>query len=219
MIIVGALAPIMLIGQTLAQTYSINKQAHAAANEYKEKATLARNEAAVERMKASQAADQGAREEKAIMDKLRLARGANAAAAGAAGLNYSGSLQDVDAASSEAAEEDLKTSLLNQRNKTWAYRTNELYKNINAARYDSAASNVKKQAKWQIASTIVGAAAQAYGAGMFGGGSESKTIFSGNSLDSSASVGANKFDWNTLSQDSVWGGDTMKKTKNGIYSW
>lgn len=139
------------------------QQANAQASMYRAQADAAERNAQLEGRKQEQIADQYANEAAKLRSRRRLIEGSQRAQTGAAGLNFGGSAFDILSSSNDAYLQDQMTLLSNQRNDNYNSRVAESNYEAQAANSRAAASNVKRAARWQGLSTILGTAASVYG--------------------------------------------------------
>lgn len=165
----GAIAPIVfgaqLIGNIAAKRAEYKSQQRA----YEAQAQVARQNAAIAERQRSQQADAYAQKQSQLNDRMRLARGQAAAAAGAGGFTATGSVNDILESSYDAYQKDSLNLLTQQRNDSWSQYVNQVNYLNQASAYDAAARNVRKQGHQKIFGTLLGAAATAYGNGWIGG--------------------------------------------------
>ena len=207
----GAAMPILMGIQTIGKLAGANADYHRTKDMLKAQQQAAEQNAAIEGIKASQVADNYAAKQKQADDQMRLVRGQIAAAAGASGLNNTGSATDALTATEEAYLEDSKNILRNQRNATWGYMVNQANYLNESKNYDAMIKQAKQQRNMSYFNTLIGAASQAYDMGMFGkGGSKS----GGNTLFRYGDV---KDDW-TYNGD-LKGGTNLFRVGNVKNSW
>lgn len=139
------------------------QQANAQASMYRAQAEAAEQNAKIENRKQEQIADNYAAQAEKLRSRRRLTEGSQRAQTGAAGLNFGGSAMDILSSSNEAYQQDQLTLLSNQRNDNYDSRVAESNYEAQAASSRAAASNVKRAARWQGLSTILGTAASVYG--------------------------------------------------------
>ena len=137
--------------------------ANAQAAVYRSQAAAAEQNARIENRKQEQIADNYAQQQRQLRSRQRLAAGQRTAAAGAAGLNYAGSVADIGRSSLENYRDDALTLLSNQRNDNYSSRVAESNYISQANAANAAAGNVKRAARMQGISTILGTAASVYG--------------------------------------------------------
>lgn len=117
----------------------------------------------IEGRKQEQLADNYAKEAKDLRNRQRLAQGTQRAEAGAAGIGFSGSQQDLLSSSLKAYGEDQQTLLTNQRNDNYNSRVTQT-NYINAANQKrSEADNVVESAKGQLIPTLLSTASSIVG--------------------------------------------------------
>lgn len=139
------------------------QQANAQAAMYRAQADAAEQNARIENRKQEQIADNYAAQADRLRSRRRLIEGSQRAQTGAAGLNFGGSAMDILSSSNDAYQQDQMTLLSNQRNDNYNSRVAESNYEAQAANSRAAASNVKRAARWQGLSTILGTAASVYG--------------------------------------------------------
>mgnify|MGYP001161764350 FL=1 len=139
------------------------QQANAQAAMYRAQADAAEQNARIENRKQEQIADNYAAQADKLRSRRRLIEGSQRAQTGAAGLNFGGSAMDILSSSNDAYLQDQMTLLSNQRNDNYNSRVAESNYEAQAANDRTAASNIKRAAKWQGLSTILGTAASVYG--------------------------------------------------------
>ncbi|WP_288619556.1 hypothetical protein [uncultured Mitsuokella sp.] len=130
---------------------------------YRAQAEAAEQNARIEGKKQEQIADNYAAQADKLRSRRRLIEGSQRAQTGAAGLNFGGSAMDILSSSNDAYLQDQMTLLSNQRNDNYNSRVAESNYEAQAANDRTAASNIKRAAKWQGLSTILGTAASVYG--------------------------------------------------------
>ena len=99
-----------------------------------------------------------------MRNRQRLAQGAQRAQAGAAGLGFGGSQQDILSSSLDAYRQDQATLLTNQRNDNYNSRVIQTNYINDANQKRAAADNVVSQAKGQLVPTLLSTAASIAGA-------------------------------------------------------
>ena len=201
----GAIGPILLGLQMVSNIASTRQEYKSQQRAYEAQAQAARQNAAIAERQRSQQADAYAQKQAQLNDRMRLARGQAAAAAGAGGFTAEGSVNDILESSYDAYQKDSMNLLSQQRNDSWSQYVNQVNYLNQANAYDTAARNVRKQGHQKIFGTLLGAAATAYGQGWIGGnGSE---------------AGAG----NTIGTGSTWVGNVprsvYKKTGQGYGVW
>ncbi len=139
------------------------QQANAQASMYRAQADAAERNAQLEGRKQEQIADQYANEAAKMRARRRLTEGAQRAQTGAAGLNFGGSAFDILSSSNDAYQQDQMMLLSNQRNENYDSRVAQSNYEAQAENDRTAASNIKRAAKWQGFSTLLGTAASVYG--------------------------------------------------------
>lgn len=130
---------------------------------YRAQADAAEQNARIEGKKQEQIADNYARQANQLRARQRLAEGAQRAETGAAGIGFTGSAMDILSSGLSAYQQDQEDSLWNQRNDNYNSRVAQTNYLTQAANARAAAGNVKRAAKWQGVSTILGTAASIYG--------------------------------------------------------
>lgn len=210
----GAIGPVLMGMQLISKINGIRNEYKSQQRAYEAQAETARQNAAIQERQRSQQADAYAQKQAQLNDKMRLVRGQAAAQAGASGLSMGGSVNDILDSSYDAYQKDSTNLLTNQRNDSWSTYVNQVNYLNQASSYDNAARQVRKQGHQQIFSTILGAAASAYGQGMFGGSSGTEAT----ATDGWTKTGVN-FAPNQFTYESVpgWGTGTysnMKKWNN-----
>lgn len=157
----------VMAGLTALGGYMQYKQQSAAADAqakaYQAQAQQAQQNANVEAKKQESIADSYAQETKRLRAQRAIAEGNQRANAGAAGLNFTGSQLDINAAGYDAYNQDQLNLLNNQRNDNYSSRVNQRNYTNQANSYLTAADNVKSQAKQAKIGTILGTAASIYG--------------------------------------------------------
>lgn len=155
--------------------------ANAQAASYRAQADAMEQNARVENKRQEQIADNYARQAQQLRQRQRIVAGQQRAQAGSAGLGMGGSALDLLSAGYDAYNQDQQTLLMNQRNDNYNSRVQETNFINQAAGLRSAAGNVKRNARAQGLSTILGTAASIYGLGDWGGTKSSnfKTITTG----------------------------------------
>ena len=205
----GAIGPV-LFGLQLASKISAQRREYKTQQRaYEKQADAARQNAAITARKNEQTADAYAQKQAQLNDRMRLARGQAAAQAGASGLTMDGSVIDILDSSYDEYTKDSLNLLRNQRNDTWSNYVNEVNYLNQASAYDNAAKLTRKQGHQKIFSTILGAAASAYGQGWLGG-SNSTT---GQSSWASGSMDVNPFQ-NSVYDLGIGGSNSLTINKN-----
>ena len=118
----------------------------------------------IEGRKQEHIADNYAKEARDLRNRQRLAQGAQRAQAGAAGLGFGGSQQDILSSSLDAYRQDQATLLTNQRNDNYNSRVVQTNYINDANQKRAAADNVVSQAKGQLVPTLLSTAASIAGA-------------------------------------------------------
>lgn len=160
-------------------------QAKQQAAAYRAQADADEQNAKIENRKQEQIADNYAQQQRQLRARQRLSEGQQRAAAGSAGLGFSGSQLDILSSSIDAYKQDSMNLLTNQRNDNYSSRVQETNYLNSASANRAAASNVKKNARLQGLSTILGTAASIYGAV---GSSSSGNTGTGNTTTAAAPV-------------------------------
>ena len=201
----GAIGPILLGLQMVSNIASTRQEYKSQQRAYEAQAQAARQNAAIVEAQRSQQADAYAQKQAQLNDRMRLARGQAAAAAGAGGFTAEGSVNDILESSYDAYQKDSLNLLSQQRNDSWSQYVNQVNYLNQANAYDTAARNVRKQGHQKIFSTLLGAAATAYGQGWIGG------------------KGSGTGGGNTIGTGSTWVGNVprsvYKKTGQGYGVW
>ena len=159
----GAIGPILLGLQMVSNIASTRQEYKAQQRAYEAQAQTARQNAAIAERQRSQQADAYAQKQAQLNDRMRLARGQAAAAAGAGGFTAEGSVNDILESSYDAYQKDSMNLLSQQRNDSWSQYVNQVNYLNQANAYDTAARNVRKQGHQKIFGTLLGTAAMAYG--------------------------------------------------------
>lgn len=203
----GAIGPILLGLQMVSNIASTRQEYKSQQRAYEAQAQAARQNAAIVERQRLQQADAYAQKQAQLNDRMRLARGQAAAAAGAGGFTAEGSVNDILESSYDAYQKDSMNLLSQQRNDSWSQYVNQVNYLNQANAYDTAARNVRKQGHQKIFGTLLGAAATAYGQGWIGG--------SGSGSEAGAG--------NTIGTGSTWVGNVprsvYKKTGQGYGVW
>ena len=165
----AALGPILLGTQMVSQIAGIRNEYKSQQRAYEAQEQAARQNAAIAEAQRSQQADAYAQKQAQLNDRMRLARGQAAAAAGAGGFTAEGRVNDILDSSYDAYQKDSLNLLSQQRNDSWSQYVNQVNYLNQANAYDTAARNVRKQGHQKIFGTLLGAAATAYGQGWIGG--------------------------------------------------
>lgn len=165
----AALGPILLGTQMVSKIAGIRQEYKSQQRAYEAQEQAARQNAAIVERQRSQQADAYAQKQAQLNDRMRLARGQAAAAAGAGGFTATGSVNDILDSSYDAYQKDSLNLLTQQRNDSWSQYVNQVNYLNQASAYDAAARNVRKQGHQKIFGTLLGAAATAYGNGWIGG--------------------------------------------------
>lgn len=146
------------------QYQQVGAQAEAQQSAYNAQAAADEQNAKVEGKKQEQIADNYADKAKQINARMRIARGAQAAAAGAGGVDMSsGSSLDILSGTYENYNADKMSLLSNQRNDNFNSRVTESNFINSASANRTAGKNVRAQAKASQFATILGTATSMYG--------------------------------------------------------
>ena len=140
------------------------QQADTKAKAMRAQAEADEQNARIEGRKQEQIADNYAKEARDLRNRQRLAQGAQRAQAGAAGLGFGGSQQDILSSSLDAYRQDQATLLTNQRNDNYNSRVVQTNYINDANQKRAAADNVVSQAKGQLVPTLLSTAASIAGA-------------------------------------------------------
>lgn len=140
------------------------QQANTQAKAMRAQAEADEQNARIEGRKQEQIADNYAKEARDLRNRQRLAQGAQRAQAGAAGLGFGGSQQDILSSSLDAYRQDQATLLTNQRNDNYNSRVIQTNYINDANQKRAAADNVVSQAKGQLVPTLLSTAASIAGA-------------------------------------------------------
>ena len=140
------------------------QQADTKAKAMRAQAEADEQNARIEGRKQEQIADNYAKEARDLRNRQRLAQGAQRAQAGAAGLGFGGSQQDILSSSLDAYRQDQATLLTNQRNDNYNSRVIQTNYINDANQKRAAADNVVSQAKGQLVPTLLSTAASIAGA-------------------------------------------------------
>lgn len=140
------------------------QQANTQAKAMRAQAEADEQNARIEGRKQEQIADNYAKEARDLRNRQRLAQGAQRAQAGAAGLGFGGSQQDILSSSLDAYRQDQATLLTNQRNDNYNSRVVQTNYINDANQKRAAADNVVSQAKGQLVPTLLSTAASIAGA-------------------------------------------------------
>lgn len=169
------------------------QQANTQAKAMRAQAEADEQNARIEGRKQEQIADNYAKEARDLRNRQRLAQGAQRAQAGAAGLGFGGSQQDILSSSLDAYRQDQATLLTNQRNDNYNSRVIQTNYINDANQKRAAADNVVSQAKGQLVPTLLSTAASIAGA-------QTPTA-SGSSGNTGGSIGNATMKWreNTVS--------------------
>ena len=141
----AALGPILLGAQMVSQIAGIRNEYKSQQRAYEAQEQAARQNAAIVERQRSQQADAYAQKQSQLNDRMRLARGQAAAAAGAGGFTAEGSVNDILESSYDAYQKDSLNLLTQQRNDSWSQYVNQVNYLNQASAYDAAALNVRKQ--------------------------------------------------------------------------
>lgn len=156
--------PVAIMGMQMAmQMASIRQQTKAQVAMYDQQAKIADYNAKLSERKAEQIADNYAKEQRQLNNKMRLVAGQNRAEAGASNLMMTGTPLQMLGAGIDAYNEDSTTLLQNQRNdvdtqgiQTWNYRNQ-------AAGARASAANAKQSGKMQMIGTLLSTASSISG--------------------------------------------------------
>ena len=140
------------------------QQADTKAKAMRAQAEADEQNARIEGRKQEQIADNYAKEARDLRNRQRLAQGAQRAQAGAAGIGFGGSQQDILSSSLDAYRQDQATLLTNQRNDNYNSRVIQTNYINDANQKRAAADNVVSQAKGQLVPTLLSTAASIAGA-------------------------------------------------------
>ncbi len=140
------------------------QQANTQAKAMRAQAEADEQNARIEGRKQEQIVDNYAKEARDLRNRQRLAQGAQRAQAGAAGLGFGGSQQDILSSSLDAYRQDQATLLTNQRNDNYNSRVVQTNYINDANQKRAAADNVVSQAKGQLVPTLLSTAASIAGA-------------------------------------------------------
>ena len=140
------------------------QQADTQAKAMRAQAEADEQNARIEGRKQEQIADNYAKEARDLRNRQRLAQGAQRAQAGAAGLGFSGSQEDILSSGLDAYTQDQATLLTNQRNDNYNSRVVQTNYINDANQKRAAADNVVSQAKGQLVPTLLSTAASIVGA-------------------------------------------------------
>lgn len=190
------------------------KQADNQASALRAQADAEEQNARIEGRKQEQIADNYAQEAKNLRSRQRLAQGAQRAQAGAAGIDFSGSQQDLLSSSLQTYRDDQATLLANQRNDNYNSRVTQTNYLNAAAQNRAAANNVEDSARGQLLPTLLSTATSI--AGLQGSTASTGASSTTNSI-SSGSIGNATRVWreNTVSGiSSISNGLTNNTGKN-----
>lgn len=149
---------------TMTSFYGQQQAAKAQAASYKNQAAADEQNARIAARQAENTADSYAQQQEEIRNRMKIARGAQSAAAGSMGVDgASGSQLEVLGGGFDAYNQDAANLLTNQRNNVWGSQMQEYNFLQSAASNRVAAGNVKSAAKWAGLGTILGGAASIYG--------------------------------------------------------
>lgn len=165
----GAIGPILFGAKLISDINATRQEYKSQQRAYEAQEAAARQNAAIVDRQRSQQADAYAQKQSQLNDRMKLARGQAAAAAGAGGFTATGSVNDILDSSYDAYQKDSLNLLSQQRNDSWSAYVNQVNYLNQANAYDSAARQVRKQGHQKIFGTLLGAAATAYGNGWIGG--------------------------------------------------
>lgn len=155
------------------QYKSQQEQADAQAAAYRAQAEANERNAQIENRRQEAIADSYAQQDAKKRERMRLTEGQQRAAAGSAGIGFSGSAMDILSSSLEDFRNDQITSLTNQRNDNYNSRLTESNYINQANANRAAANNVERASRWQRVGTILGTASSIWG--MSSGGSSTKS--------------------------------------------
>ena len=176
----ASLGPILFGAKLISDINATRQEYKSQQRAYEAQEAAARQNAAIIDRQRSQQADAYAQKQSQLNDRMKLARGQAAAAAGAGGFTATGSVNDILDSSYDAYQKDCLNLLSQQRNDRWSAYVNQVNYLNQANAYDSAARQVRKQGHQKIFGTLLGAAATAYGNGWIGGsGSGTSTVKGG----------------------------------------
>lgn len=150
---------------TMNSYYSQQVAAKAQAQAYNNQAAVDEQNAKIAARQAESTADSYAQQQQEeIRNRMRVAKGAQAASAGSMGVEgSSGSMLDILGGSYEAYSKDKYNLLSNQRNDVWSNQMQEWNYKQSAASNRDAATNTMSAAKTAGLGTILGGAASIYG--------------------------------------------------------
>lgn len=150
---------------TMNSYYSQQAAAKAQAQAYNNQAAVDEQNAKIAARQAESTADSYAQQQQEeIRNRMRVAKGAQAASAGSMGVEgSSGSMLDILGGSYEAYSKDKYNLLSNQRNDVWSNQMQEWNYKQSAASNRDAATNTMSAAKTAGLGTILGGAASIYG--------------------------------------------------------
>ncbi len=170
------------------------QQANTQAKAMRTQAEADEQNARIEGRKQEQIAENYAKEARDLRNRQRLAQGAQRAQAGAAGLGFSGSQEDILSSGLDAYKQDQATLLTNQRNDNYNSRVVQTNYINDANQKRAAADNVVSQAKGQLVPTLLSTAASIVGA--------QKPTASGSVGNTSGNIGNATMKWreNTVSK-------------------
>lgn len=201
----GAIGPILFGAKLISDISATRQEYKSQQRAYEAQEAAARQNAAIAARQREQQADAYAQKQSQLNDRMRLVRGQAAAAAGAGGFTSDGSINDILDSSYDAYKQDSMNLLSQQRSDSWSQYVNQVNYINQANAYDNAARMARKQGHQKIFSTLLGAAATAYGQGWIGG--------------SGSGTGGG----NTIGTGSTWVGNVprsvYKKTGQGYGVW
>lgn len=149
---------------TMNSYYSQQTAAKAQAQSYNNQAAVDEQNAKIAARQAESTADSYAQQQEEIRNRMRVAKGAQAASAGSMGIEgSSGSMLDILGGSYEAYSKDKYNLLSNQRNDVWSNQMQEWNYKQSAASNRDAVANTMSAAKTAGLGTILGGAASIYG--------------------------------------------------------
>ena len=179
------------------------QQAEQQSNALKAQAQADERNAQIEGRKQEQMADNYAKDAKDLRNRQRLAQGAQRAQAGSAGIDFSGSQQDILSSSLSAYKEDQQTLLTNQRNDNYNSRVVQTNYLNDAAQKRAEADNVVSSAKAQLIPTLLSTASSIVGI---------TSQSSGSSAGSSSASASDGLKYQSPTYGSAW--NRKQKTNN-----
>ncbi|MGM9520158.1 MAG: hypothetical protein ACI3WS_05730 [Phascolarctobacterium sp.] len=209
----AALGPILFGAQMVSNIAATRQEYKSQQRAYEAQEAAARQNAAIAARQREQQADTYAQKQSQLNDRMRLARGQAAAAAGAGGFTADGSINDILDSSYDAYKQDSMNLLSQQRSDSWSQYVNQVNYINQANAYDNAARQVRKQGHQKIFGTLLGAAATAYGQGWIGGSGSGSSEYTGD-------LSSMKLTPSAYTYESVpgWSDNTMQSAKkwNGV---